>query len=166
MREIPLTRGKVALVDDEDYERLVVFHWQATFSHGRWRVQRVSGPRARRVNVVMARQILGVSDSKIFVDHINGDGLDNRRSNLRACTPRENLRNMHARRGGSGFKGVSYSKRSHQLRKPWAAQITLDRRHHHLGYFETAEEAARVYDAAARQHFGDFAQLNFPEVDQ
>ena len=92
------------------------------------------------------------------VDHINHDGLDNRRSNLRLCTRSENLRNQRALRSSTGLKGIHLDKRGR-----WTAYIkpNAQKSHKFLGYFDNAIDAAVAYDAAARQHYGEFARTNF-----
>jgi HNH endonuclease/AP2 domain len=94
------------------------------------------------------------------VDHINGNGLDNRRSNLRLATKRQNQQNRQRRINGSSiYKGVSLFKRD----GTWKSQINIDGLQKHIGYFKTQEAAARAYDAAALKHFGEFARINFPD---
>lgn len=97
------------------------------------------------------------------VDHINRNGLDCRRSNLRAASHKDNIRNASlTRRSDTGLKGVGYS----QSRGKYRARIMIDGRDHHLGYFANAAEAGRAYDAAARAHFGQFASTNFTEASR
>lgn len=156
-RLITLTQCKVALVDEDDFERLSAFKWCATRHRQRWYAVR----RATRVEggmiVRMHRQVLD-APSGLDVDHIDGDGLNNRRSNLRVATRLENARNQVCRRGGtSTFKGVSRSGT-----RRWRATIRLATGRLHLGYFDSEEDAAKTYDVAAREHFGSFASLNFP----
>lgn len=107
--------------------------------------------------VAMHRLILGVADDEA-VDHINGDGTDNRRSNLRIATTKQNIRNQRKRRGRSQFKGVCPADRA----GVWRAQIRVDYKQIYLGEFSSEEEAARAYDEAARIYFDEFARLNFP----
>ena len=160
MREIPLTQGKVAVVDDADYEWLSRYRWMASMARaGYWRAVRWVGTRAKHRAVFMHREIIGAQPGQL-VDHRNGDGLDNRRANLRACSSRQNQQNRRGSWAASGYKGVHQLHRL--LSKPWVAQIQVEGRSMHLGYFATPEEAAEAYDAAATTHFGDFAYLNFP----
>jgi AP2 domain/HNH endonuclease len=166
MREIPLTKGYVAIVDDEDYVGLMQFKWHAqvdqrgrlVYAH-RWD-RKADG---RRENVSMHRQILGLGPREM-ADHVNGNGLDNRRENLRACTNQQNQRNREKvrtsinGRPSSPYKGVRWNPN----RNRWVGEIKVDGRSVFLGHHRSEEDAARAYDAAALQHFGDFARLNFP----
>jgi hypothetical protein len=110
----------------------------------------------------MHRDVMGAPDG-LLVDHINQNGLDNRRSNLRIATGAQNQRNAHGRgihRGkasSSAFRGVSRSKGK------WGAHVSVNGRNIRLGTFVTEEAAARAYDKAARQYHGEFAGLNFPD---
>jgi hypothetical protein len=152
MREIPLSRGRfIALVDDEDYERIAAHRWHRKGSDAFYAVRWVEG-NTRRVR--MHREVLGVG-SDVIVDHANGDGLDNRKVNLRVCTPADNARNSRALRG-QRVKGVQF------LDGRWRARVRIDGRLTHIGSFGTAVEAALAYDAAARLHFGEFACVNYP----
>lgn len=155
--EIPLTQGFVALVDEEDYDRVT--------AAGKWYAH-VKGP-----SVYAQRRAPEGGERKIrlhtfltgwpLVDHINLDGLDNRRVNLRPATTAENLRNVGPRRTNtSGFKGVTRGRHG----RGWVAQIRFNGQNIRLGTHSTREEAARAYDAAARELHGEFARLNFPAV--
>jgi hypothetical protein len=98
-------------------------------------------------------------------DHIDGDKLNNTPANLRICTPSQNSANRPAPRNNtSGYKGVWYDASRPGVKK-WRATIERDRRQYHLGLHATSEEAARAYDAAARELFGPFARTNFTEEE-
>lgn len=161
-REIPLTRGQVAIVDAADYEWISQWKWLAsrgpndrTFYASRT----VYTPDGKKLTAKMHRVILGIDDPAIWVDHIDGNGLNNTRANLRAVTPEQNFRNRRIPANNtSGFKGVSW----YAAREKWGAYITFDKKRMFLGLFLTAEEAARTYDDAALQLYGEYARLNFP----
>jgi hypothetical protein len=157
VREIPLTRGKVALVDDEDYEELARYKWHAHRRYNGWRAARTVPGGV----ILMHREIMGFVESTSLIDHRNGDGLDNRRSNLRVATAAQNGMNRGKQRNNqSGFKGV---RRRTNCTARWEAHITIARKMHSLGHFSSPEEAARAYDAKAREVHREFARVNFPE---
>jgi len=107
------------------------------------------------------RVILGLSvNDGLEADHINHNGLDNRRCNLRVCTRQQNQMNKRAMRGSSKFKGVFW----HSHAKKWGACITLQGRNKYIGVFISEIDAARAYDRYAAEHFGEFAYLNFPQL--
>jgi len=152
--EIPLTQGQVALVDEADYEALVAAgKWQALPAPNTFYAFRKSSRRdGKRLGVYMHTLLTGWP----YVDHIDGNGLDNRRQNLRAATHSKNMMNRGPQSNNtSGFKGVCRN------RLKWRAQIGLDGRHIHLGTFATPQEAAHAYDAAAVELFGEYARPNF-----
>jgi hypothetical protein len=108
----------------------------------------------------MHRLILGNPDIKMHVDHRNRVGLDNWRNNLRVCTPSQNAGNsLHHIDNGSGLKGVGW----HKASGAWRARICINYCTHYLGTFKSKEDAARAYDEAAKEHFGEFAILNYQE---
>jgi hypothetical protein len=158
MKTVPLHgpsgAGRVALVDDEDYELVIKYRWRPKReSHTTYAMATAPGDSTIKMHQV----IMGANG----VDHRNGDGLDNRRSNLRLATVSQNAMNKKRCRRPtvSGYKGVAWR---HE-RSTWIARIYLDGRQIYLGQFGSAQEAARAYDAAARDLFGEFALLNFPE---
>jgi hypothetical protein len=154
-REIPLTHGYVAIVDNEDYEWLSQWRWNAAGSPPHLYARRIDNERR---TIHMHRVILDAPQG-IQVDHINGNRFDNRRSNLRCATHQQNQFNRGARRNGSSqYKGVSWIAKHRR----WQATIAIDSRNTNLGWFTDEVEAARAYDAAARIHHGEFAYLNFP----
>lgn len=96
---------------------------------------------------------------KVNIDHKDGDGTNNKFSNLRRCTQSENCANSRPTKGRR-FKGISAAK---NVTHPWRAQIMVNRKFMHIGFFSSEEDAALAYDAAARKHFGPFSRLNFPK---
>lgn len=156
MAEIQLTRGLVATVDDDDYARLSAIKWHAT-SLGYAQGYLPGGSDGAPIRIRMHRYILGLSnDDPREVDHIDGDRLNNRRSNLRVCSRAENCRNMGlTARNTTGMKGIYLDKR----RNRWRARIHIDGRDISLGYHSTAEAAYAAYCEAAKQHFGEFARI-------
>lgn len=157
-KTIPLTQGFVALVDVEDYEWLVALGgWcvDRNKKHLTYALRWLNGSTVR-----MHRLILDAPKG-VFVDHINGDGLDNRRRNLRLCNYAENGWNVNRSvRGVSRYRGVSWSK----VAKKWKAEIMIEGRRVYLGYFECEADAAVAYDEVALCYRGEFARLNFPEL--
>lgn len=168
-KEIPLTQGRVAIVDDQDFERLNQWKWYARRAPSRFastfyatRNSRVEG--GTRHSIQMHRVILGVGPG-VEIDHIDGDGLNNTRSNLRIALKKENRRNSRKQAkpvASSKLKGVDWHEKSFAFR----ARIKVDGKLIHLGYFGSEEAAARAYDEAAEEHFGPFARVNFPEPAQ
>lgn len=162
MREIPLSQGYIAKIDDADWPLVSGHSWHA-YVHPRggnvYAKATVRKGRGKSV-VWMHRVILGARPGQI-VDHANGDGCDNRRSNLRLCSHRENMRNRRAARTNKlGLKGV------YQDGSRFRAIIMVDKRQMPAGNFNCPLKAARAYDVAAMRHFGEFARLNFsPDRD-
>ena len=150
MKTIPLSQGKEAIVDDEDYQFLIESNWTATKrSHGFYAYRgKDSGGW-----IYMHQIILGKKDD-LEVDHINGDGLDNRRENLRFVTRQQNCWNAKGKSGG--FKGATFSKE----KGLWAARIYVSGHNRHIGYFKEEEDAAIAYNVAAQLFRGEFARLN------
>ena len=152
MKEIKLTQGKVALIDDEDYEMVSKLKWYAMKTSNKFYV-------ASSNNKYLHRFIMNVTDSNIKVDHINGDTLDNRRSNLRLCSHRENIRNCVISKNNTiGYKGIWI--RNDGRKKKYAAEITFNYKRIKLGSFYTLEEAAEAYNEAALKYHGEYSNLN------
>ena len=160
-RRIPLTQGKYALVDPEDYERLSKYKWHAIKSKNTFYASRsIHLGKNKWKHIKMHREIIDPPDY-LFVDHVNHTGYDNRKANLRTATHRQNSYNrIHFRKNQSSkYKGVSFNKR----KKKWIAQIRYNSKHKFIGYFDNEIEAAKAYDKAAKIHHGEFAVLNFPD---
>jgi hypothetical protein len=158
VKKIPLSKqkringrnqGQIAVVDDEDFEWLSQWNWTAVSTHRR------NGGYAMRVangkTILMHRQILDAPDGA-EVDHINGNGLDNRRTNLRLATRRQGQANRRRfKNNKSGFKGVHFDKQQGKWKLAFSA------------HFDSAEEAARMYDRIAQIVFGEYAKTNFED---
>lgn len=156
MMEIPLTQGKIAIVDDADYERLRIYHWSCCKTGYAMRGFRENG---KKVYLKMHHAILGKPPRGYVVDHINGNRLDNRRGNLRFVTYQQNSFNTHKHQvenGTSRFKGVSYMKN----KRKWRSRIMIGGKEKHIGLYSTEKEAALAYNEAAKSYFGDYAKLN------
>ena len=138
MKHIPLTRGKFAIVDDEDYYILSRVKWNCDRARGRFYAimsQKRNGKWVRMHNVILWKP------SHLFVDHINGDGLDNRRSNLRVVTHQQNMWNRKVNKNNkSGYTGVIWN----AYKKKWAAYARVDGKMTEFGLFDTKEEAAKA----------------------
>lgn len=146
---LPLSQGKVAVIDFSDFEKVGRAKWFASRDGNTFYAHREVRGRTRRLH----RELLD-APAGTQVDHKDGDGLNNCRGNLRLCTGAENTRNQRHRAGSSQFKGV------YRHRGKWSARILVDGKRKHLGCFLSEIDAAYAYDIAAKQHFGEFARPN------
>lgn len=155
MQEIKLTQGKIALVDDEDYERLNQFKWCANRNRKKWYAQRGVWINSKVKTIKMHRVILNTS-KEMEVDHINGDGLDNRKLNLRNCSNQQNQcnRRLPHKNNKLGIKGVRWNKNA----KKFHAKIQVNGKTIHLGYFNVLGDADSAYRKAEEKYFGEFAR--------
>ncbi len=156
MATIKLTQGYSAIIDDSDLPLISRYSWHAVKSRGR--VYAAYSVRLPHSRAILMHKLLLTAER---VDHIDGNGLNNRRDNLRPATHSENMQNRKKTKfNTSGFKGVWSDG------KGWQARIGVNGKRLYLGWLQTAEEAARAYDKAAEQHHGAFAVLNFTKEQE
>lgn len=150
--KIPLGNDQFALIDADDLPKIQGYKWRLAQSPNGGKYASAAKKKQGRITWFwMHRLIMEVEDGG-FVDHVNRDGLDNRRANLRHCTRSQNQANRRLSRNTSGYRGVS--------KRKWGFEASIGRRY--VGTYRTATEAAMAYDDAAFAAFGEFAQLNFP----
>ena len=174
-KSIVLLRGEIALVDDEDYERLQEYKWiksyygyvvtnYSIYSDGTTSKthRKKKGIRGRSVSIRMHREILGVSVEQ-EIDHKDGNPLNNQKENLRICNSAQNKRNQKKRCNCKcKYKGVKVDNRN-KINK-WISSITVNYNTIYLGSFSNEEQAAKAHDKSAIKYFGKFARLNFPKL--
>lgn len=150
MRRIPLTQGKFSIVDDEDFEEMSKFKWCLS-GDKRYAAGWVGG------RMTYMHRVLTGNDKTKKTDHINRNGLDNRRSNLRLVTNSQNSMNRNSGSNNtSGYKGVTWDKTHNK----WKAYIRIDGRQKNLGFFSNKSDSVLAYDKAAKKYFGEFAKTN------
>jgi hypothetical protein len=162
----PTHPNTFALIDDTDYDLIKQYTWTPsrngltlyadTFGYIK---KGCSGVKSSRTS--MHKMVLGgtIGDGK-EIDHIDGNGLNNTRLNLRVCSHRQNLQNRKiSKRNTSGYKGVSWSSAANK----WKASIKIGEKNTHIGLFTCLIKAAKAYDNAAKKHFGEYARLNFKD---
>lgn len=153
MKRIALTKGYFAIVDEADFHSLSKFKW-CSYCQGRYAGRNSKRVNGRQVTVLMHRFLMNPQQS-FEVDHINGNGLDNRRENLRLCSRSENAQNMKCHADcSSGVKGV------YRAGKKWMAVITANGKRFYLGSYPEKLEAAKAYNAASEQLHGKFGKQN------
>ena len=159
VKKIALTRGKVALVNDTDYDYLNQWHWCTYKGRTTYYAKRNVGiGKYKRRTERMHRLILGLQPGdKWLTDHKDGDGLNNQRSNLRACTAMQNAQSQRKRESAtSRYRGVYWHHRAHK----WCSRIRVNKILIYLGLFNSEDQAAQTYDIAALKHHGRFAMTN------
>lgn len=161
--EYSLNCKKTILIDEEDLTLLEKYKWNICYFGRKNKIPYVrrvkTKPNRKSQTVLLHREIMNLVDNKnLYVDHINGDTLDNRKSNLRICSNAENSRNRKAPnlKKVSKYKGVSFYKKA----KKWYSRIKVNYKTYCLGSFNTEKEAAIAYNEAAKKYFGEFAYLN------
>lgn len=158
MKEIKISQGKIALVDDEDYDYLNQFKWYSHKADNKWyAIRSVYIKEIRDCKMIyMHRELMNYPALK--VDHIDHDGLNNQKANLRIATDSQNSANTTSRKNSSSkFIGVYYRPTK---RKKWAACIRKHGKTKYIGSFDKQEDAALAYNTIAIQYFGEFASLN------
>lgn len=159
MKRIKLTQNKYALVDDEDYEQINQYKWQIHYvgrnCYARGNLQKVNREWKKQY---MHRLIMNCPE-ELQIDHINHNGIDNRKRNLRICTQSQNNRSQRSwqKKTSSKYKGVCWNNYSGK----WKTQIRLNNKEIHIGYYANEINAALAYDKKAEELFGKFAYLNF-----
>ena|SRR5665213_446172 len=156
--KVKLSNGMVALIDKSDWEKVKHLTWGFGYgcSYKTGYTPYVGANKKTGGSILLHRFIMDTPKG-LHTDHINGDHLDNRRKNLRICTPAENQFNSRKHKTQtSKYKGVSWYKRD----ACWRAYVNFSRRQIHLGYFADEVAAARVYNEKAKEIYGDFAYLN------
>lgn len=154
-KEIQLTQGYIALIDDEDFERINRFTWCAAKSNENYYAIRKNYNESGTIR--MHRVILNINDTKIKIDHIDNNSLNNQKSNLRIASNSENKRNQIKHKiTSSKYKGVHFRKDN----KKWRAGVRLNDQQINLGQFNNEIDAALAYNTAAIKYFGEFAKIN------
>jgi len=155
IRHISLTKNRFAIVDEQDYERLARFKWCVSCT-GR---KKLYACRMVGRSVVRMHSEIMQAPKGMVVDHIDGNGLNNCRTNLRICTYSQNLCNRRKYAGATPYKGVFHRKD----RDKYYAKIKFEGKDHYLGLYDDPIEAAKAYDRKARELHGPYARLNFPD---
>ena len=166
MKEIKLTKGKVALVDDEDFEYLNQWKWYC--QENRYKHDTLYyAVRSKTINkhrcLIMMHRVIMETSNELEVDHIDHNGLNNQKSNLRNCTHSQNHMNKVSK-GKSRYLGVCFYIQKRKLRGDRLlirANIVINKKFISLGYFKTEKAAARAYDRCAKKYHGEYANLNF-----
>lgn len=163
-KKVKLSNGMEALVDEEDYDFINQYRWYGLLgyaAHGFYTLGSSSKEKPHGiVRTYYMHQLILKAPKGFQVDHINGNRLDNRKSNLRICTPGQNIINKSKQTNNtSNYKGVTRQKAS----RKWQAIIGFNRRKLHLGFYQNKIHAAMAYDMAAKDLHGEFVNLNFPD---
>lgn len=155
MKKIPLSQGKFALVDDEDFEKLNAFKWYARKHRKTYYAERhgINGSFKR----TYLHHAIKMPEGENQIDHKDGNGLNNQKENLRECSHSQNICNQKRTKNKCGFKGIYFDKR----RKYFNARVTINKKTYFVGCFKTPEQAASAYDEAAKKYHGEFASTNF-----
>ena len=160
MKKIKLTKGKYALVDNDDYAELIKYKWRATIERdGVSYAVRGTRNKVGKYSMIAMHRVIMKTPKEMVTDHIDGDGLNNQKKNLRICTRSQN--NMNTKMGKnntSGFKGVSRMYVNKKLK--WQVHIRVDKKIKYLGYFATKEEGYKAYVEACKKYHKEFTYFN------
>jgi len=162
MKEIKLNKGFVTQVDDEDFEWLNQLHWFVTNGRNTHYVQAWPSRKLGKRKVIHMHRLIMNTPIYMQVDHIDHNGLNNQKNNLRNCTHGENQHNRKLTYGIK-FKGVKFREKRENQIHPYETNIRVDNKSIFVGSFSTEIEAALAYDNAAKKYFGEFAYLNFKD---
>lgn len=157
MKTITLTKGKITLIDDEDFEKISKYSWRALKTKNNWYAVAWEKNNRSHRKLLLLHRVITSAPAALEADHRDGNGLNNRRYNLRLCSHSQNHQAFQtkSKKASSKFRGVRFKNRS------WDAQIKVSGKSVHLGRHPTEEDAARAYDKKAREVFGEFAHPNF-----
>ena len=162
MKEIPLSQGKYALIDDSDYKLVSKYKWHTHKTKRKHRVVYYARSNNKPM-IYMHRLILNLLSNKLEGDHRDGNGLNNQRYNIRLATKSQNLASpLLVRPHTSKYRGVSWNRKN----KKWTAQIGGKYSYKYLGYFHDEKKAAKAYDKEAIILYKDFSKLNFPQAEE
>ena len=157
MKLVKLTQGKFAFVDDDIFEIVNKYKWHVV-KRGKNNYASRTCLEGKKKIIYMHRFILDITNPKEIVDHVDGNGLNNIKKNIRICNTFENARNSRSRENKSSiYKGVHFNKKSNK----WRAMICINNKSMHLGMFDNEEDAGKKYDEVAKINYGEFAKLNF-----
>jgi hypothetical protein len=160
MKFIRLTQGKIAMVDDEDFEWLSESSWHYSKSNKEDRYGYAKRPGTGKTALDRMHRVIMKARDGVDVDHVDGNGINNQKSNLRICTKHQNRFNTKIPSANtSGFKGVGFHKKA----RKWRARVKLNGKENHIGLFVDKIEAAKAYDELATKLFGKFARTNKDE---
>lgn len=158
-KEIPLTQNQFAIVDEDDYERLSRHKWCISYSRDCYYARRSGRVSGKKITLQMHRVVLGLEyGDNLIIDHINRNGLDNRKSNLRIVSQKTNSYNCKMQRHNtSGYRGVAFCKQTGK----YTSYITINGIQKHLGFYKTPIEAALAHDVASLLVYKENAIINF-----
>lgn len=172
MKEIQLSQGKVALVDDGDFEWLNQWKWHSIrkpnnrfYASRQTKITRTD--KGQRQTMLLMHRFILSPDKRLVIDHKDGNGLNNQRNNIRVCTTAQNIQNRRKLPTNTlGLKGISIEVGNGRKTPAYKAGIMIEGTLHYLGCYKTPEEAAKVYDDAARKYHGEYACVNYPRLGE